>query len=132
MGDRTCKNYSTDGGDTLVIGGKLTIEAGATVDGVITAEVIDALNSTETGKALSAKQGKVINDKVVALGPIDTLVSTDATKALSAKQGKALKDAADAKIAANQAASVEATNPTVTEFNALLAKLKTAGLMAAD
>lgn len=34
--------------------------------------------------------------------------------------------------AANQAASSEATTPTVTEFNALLSKLKTAGLMVVD
>ena len=33
---------------------------------------------------------------------------------------------------ANQAASVETTNPTVEEFNALLAKLKAAGFMVAD
>ncbi|HAN20421.1 MAG: hypothetical protein A2Y15_08695 [Clostridiales bacterium GWF2_36_10] len=34
--------------------------------------------------------------------------------------------------AANQAASVEATTPTVAEFNALLVKLKAAGIMVAD
>lgn len=28
------KNYSTDGGDTLVIGGTLKVEAGATVEGL--------------------------------------------------------------------------------------------------
>jgi len=122
----------TDGGDTLVIGGTLTIEDGATVGGVITAAIVDNVASTDADKALSANQGKVLNDKIVALGPIDTLVSTDATKALSAKQGKALKDAADAKVATNQVDSVEATNPTVAEFNALLAKLKLAGLMVGD
>ena len=34
--------------------------------------------------------------------------------------------------AANQPASTEQTNPTVSEFNTLLASLKAAGLMAAD
>jgi hypothetical protein len=34
--------------------------------------------------------------------------------------------------AANQADSTESTSPTVTEFNALLAKLKAAGIMLAD
>ena len=29
-----CKNYKTDGGDTWVVGGKLKIEAGATVEGL--------------------------------------------------------------------------------------------------
>ena len=33
---------------------------------------------------------------------------------------------------ANQAASEEATSPTVAEFNALLTKLKAAGFMVAD
>jgi len=69
-------------------------------------------------------------DTVIAV--VDNLTSTSETSALSAKQGKVLKDAIDAKTAANQAASVETTNPTVAEFNALLAKLKAAGLMAAD
>jgi hypothetical protein len=36
------------------------------------------------------------------------------------------------KLAANQADSTELTSPTVAEFNALLAKLKAAGIMAAD
>ena len=34
MNDRMTKNYSTDGGDTLVIGGKLVIEEGAAVEGL--------------------------------------------------------------------------------------------------
>lgn len=127
MSDRTCKNYMTDGGDKLVIEGTIDLTA-ATVAGVVTAAVVDGLTSTDATKALSAKQGKVVNDKVVALGPVDNLESDDATKALSAKQGKALA----ARVAANQAASVEAATPTVAEFNALLLKLKAAGLMAAD
>lgn len=45
--------------------------------------------------------------------------------------GKILNNSG-ALLIANQAASVEATNPTVAEFNALLAKLKAAGLMVAD
>ena len=32
MNDHNCKNYFTDGGDTLVIGGALKVETGATVD----------------------------------------------------------------------------------------------------
>jgi hypothetical protein len=65
---------------------------------------------------------------------VDNLTSTDATKALSAKQGKALSDAKlTATPAANQASSTAATvGDLVTDFNALLTKLKAAGLMAAD
>ena len=62
---------------------------------------------------------------------VDALTSTSATSALSAKQGKVLSDALTAKTAANQADS-EATDVAglVTDFNALLAKLIAAGLMA--
>ena len=130
--NRTCKNYFADGGDTLVIGGTLTIENGATVEGTVSAAVVDSLVSTSATSALSAKQGKVLNDKIVALGPVDNLTSTDATKALSANQGKALKDAADAKVAVNQTDSTAADVPgVVADLNALLAKLIAAGLMAA-
>ena len=34
MKDRTTKNYFTDGGDTLVIGGKLVVEPDATLEGL--------------------------------------------------------------------------------------------------
>ena len=34
MIDHNCKNYFTDGGDTLVIGGALKVETGATVTGL--------------------------------------------------------------------------------------------------
>jgi hypothetical protein len=34
MNDHNCKNYFTGGGDTLVIGGALKVETGATVEGL--------------------------------------------------------------------------------------------------
>lgn len=104
------KNYTEQGGERTVIGGELEIAAGATlaiaegatVGGVVSAPVVDALNSTSTTSALSANQGKVLNDALTA------------------------------KTAANQADST-ATEVAglVTDFNALLAKLIAAGLMAA-
>ena len=120
MGDRTCKNYMDDGGDKLVIGGTLEIEAGASVTGITTATIVDGLTSTDATKALSAKQGKALKDAA------DTLTTT--VSGLTTTVGGKLT----ATVAANQAASVEATTPTVVEFNALLAKLKAAGLMTAD
>ncbi len=97
------KNYTEQGGDVTRIGGTLVIESGASVTGIAAAAIVD------------------------------NLTSEDADKALSAKQGKILKDAADAKMAANQAASAaEALADLLTDFNALLEKLKAAGLMAAD
>jgi len=95
-------NYTEQGGEKTVIGGTLEIATGASVTGITTATLVNNLTSTDTDKALTAAQGK------------------------------ALKDASDSKVAANQAASTEATSPTVAEFNALLAKLKAAGLMVAD
>jgi len=103
------KNYTEQGGEKTVIGGsleitasgKLTITEGATIEGILSVPVVDALDSTSATSALSAKQGKVLNDAIAA------------------------------KTAANQADST-ATEVAglVTDFNALLAKLKAAGLMA--
>lgn len=138
---RTAKNYTENGGDKTVIGGELeiaadatlTVKAGATVAGIVSAAVVDGLTSTSSTDALSANQGKVLNDAIVALGPVDALDSTSTVAALSAKQGKTLNDAIVAKTAAVQADSV-ATDVTglVTDFNALLAKLRTAGLLATE
>lgn len=73
--ERTCKNYSTDGGDKMVIGGSLVVEAGASVIGIVGV----------------------------------------------------------AAVAANQAASTASTIAgAVVDLNALIAKLKTAGIITAD
>ena len=79
---RNCKNYTTDGGDRLVIGGTLEIREGASV----------------TGLPLAAEDNA----------------------------GLVVKST-------NQVASV-ATDVAalVTDFNSLLQKLKTAGIMTAD
>ena len=37
------KNYTTDGGDKLVIGGTLEIKEGASVTGITTATIVDNL-----------------------------------------------------------------------------------------
>jgi len=57
--------------------------------------------------------------------------------ALTIKEGATLNIETGAKLnglpkAANQAASTETTSPTKAEFNALLEKLKAAGIMIAD
>ncbi|MDD4802293.1 MAG: hypothetical protein PHF24_05045 [Syntrophomonas sp.] len=105
------RNYTEQGGERTVIGGTLEIVAGGTLniaeganfEGVVIPTVVDALNSTSAASALSAKQGKVLNDAIAA------------------------------KTAANQADST-ATDAAglATDFNALLAKLKAVGLMAAE
>lgn len=61
--------------------------------GVTQTVVEDVLTSTSTTHALSAAQGKVLNDgKLNKSDVIDNLTTADATKALSAAQGKALSD----------------------------------------
>jgi coenzyme F420-reducing hydrogenase beta subunit len=91
-------------------------------------------NYTEQGGAVTHIGGTLaIEDGASVTGITTATLVNDLTtggtdKALTAEQGKVLA----ARVAANQAESVEATTPTVTEFNALLAKLKAAGLMVAD
>lgn len=128
-------NYTEQGGAKTVIGGELVIADGATVTGVLDASAATVVNDLTTGgtsDALSAEQGKALKALVDAKVPITAIVNSLTTGGiavpLSAEQGKVL----GARVAANQAASVEATTPTVTEFNALLTKLKAAGLMVAD
>ena len=132
MAEYNTLNYTEQGGEKTVIGGTLEIKEGATVLGVVTAEVVDSLTSTDADKALSANQGKVLkalaDAKVATAAIVNDLTTGGIAVPLSAEQGKTL----GARVAANQAASVEASYPTVTEFNALLSKLKAAGLMVAD
>lgn len=130
MTEYNCKNYSTDGGDKLVIGGTLEIADGASVTGITTATIVDNLTSTDATKALSAKQGKALNDAKVSIAAIvNDLTTGGVAVPLSAEQGKVLAG----RVAANQAASTAADIPGVlADLNALLTKLKAAGLMAAD
>lgn len=61
--------------------------------GVTQVVVENVLTSTSTTHALSAAQGKVLNDgKLNKSDVINDLTTTDTTKALSAAQGKALSD----------------------------------------
>lgn len=106
------KNYTEQGGEKTVIGGTIDL-TGATVVGVVTADVVNNLTTTAAGKALDARQGKTLKDAADALA---ITVSGKLT----------------ATAAANQADSTETTSPTTEEFNALLAKLKASGLMAAE
>ena len=129
---RSCKNYKDKGGDRLVIGGELEIKAGASVTGITTATIADNLTTNDATKALSAKQGvaikTLVDAKIATSAIVNDLTTGGAAVPLSAEQGKTLAG----RVAENQAASVEASTPTVTEFNALLAKLKAAGLMTDD
>ena len=111
MNDRMTKNYKTDGGNTWVIGGKLVIEEGAEVEGLgegggggytLPKASADTLGGVKVGAGLSVDENGVLSADGITP-------------------------------AANQAA-LEATEvaDVVTAFNALLTKLKTAGIMTAD
>lgn len=131
------KNYMQS--DKWVVGGTLKIEDGATVTGITTATIVDNLTSTDTDKALSAKQGKelktLVDAKIATSAIVNDLTTGGVAVPLSAEQGKSLATTVNGKltatIAAVQADSVATSiEGLVADFNALLAKLKTAGLMA--
>ena len=112
MNDRMTKNYSTDGGDTLVIGGKLVIEEGATVEGLggeggtpysLPSATAERLGGVKVGSGLSVDENGVLSADGITP-------------------------------AANQAAiggNAELSD-VATKVNDLLSALKSAGLMAAD
>ena len=103
------KNYFTEGGDELVIGGKLTVLEGAEVEGLsggggsytLPAATADKLGGIKVGSGLT------ITDGVLSATGITPAEAQDDSTASSYT---GLKD----------------------DFNALLAKLRAAGLLAAN
>ena len=103
------KNYMAHGGDELVIGGKLTILEGATVEGLsgggggssytLPTATADTLGGVKVGTGLTITDGVLS-----ATGVTPAAAQADSTASTIA----ALKE----------------------DFNALLAKLRTAGLLA--
>ena len=100
------KNYTEQGGETTHFGGKVVFEEGVEVEGLSA----DPLNKASADTLGGVKVGEGL--------------SIDADGVLSAD---------GVTPAENQADSTATTIAgLVTDFNALLAKLKTAGLMTAD
>lgn len=119
------KNYTEQGGEKTVIGGTLEIKEGASVTGLSANPLLEATEETLGGvKAAAADEGDTVEIKIGEDGKLYApTYPTDATESVSGL----------VKMAANQADSIaEDTATLVTDFNALLAKLKAAGLMAAD
>lgn len=92
----------------------------------LVATVVDNLNSTSNIDALSANQGKVLNEKIDNLNIpqiVDSLDSTDTTKALSANQGKILNDKFNKKYSgvrsANYLFATKPVSPTSTNAGTL-------------
>lgn len=119
------KNYTEQGGEKTVIGGTLEIKEGASVTGLSADPLLVATEETFGGvKAAAADEGDTVEIKIGEDGKLYApTYPTDATESVSGL----------VKMAANQADSIaEDTATLVTDFNALLAKLKAVGLMAAD
>jgi len=118
------KNYTEQGGDKTVIGGTLEIKEGAIVTGL-----------PSTGYTLPQAIAE-------ALGGVKASpkLETDTVEAKIGENGKlyvpgypTIPETQTIPVAENQTASTAATvEALVTDFNALLAKLKSAGIMAAD
>ena len=193
MGYNT-KNYLTDNGDELVIGGTLTVSDGATVTGLTetaaaasaaalggvkaadrsaetdTVEikigtdsklyapaytVLAAATATDLGGIIAAGRTAETDTVEIKIGTDSKLYAPALTAAAASTLGGVMaanrtaetdtvevKIGTDSKlyapvyptvpVATNQVDSIEVTSPTVAEFNALLLKLKTAGLMEDD
>jgi hypothetical protein len=123
------KNYAAHGGEEWVIGGKLTILEGATVEGLTATAA--AASADALGGIKAAERG--VGDTVEAK------IGEDAKLYVPAYPEDYVLPAATAdtlggvKLAANQVDSAASTIAGLNiEFNALLVKLKAAGIMAPD
>ena len=117
------KNYTEQGGEKTIIGGTLEIKDGASVTGLSADPLLVATEDTLGGvKAAAAGEDDTVEVKIGEDSKLYVpTYPTDATESISGL----------VKAAANQADSMaEDTVTLVTDFNALLAKLKAAGLMA--
>lgn len=113
-----CKNFFAHGGNELVVGGKLTVLEGATVEGLANAEQLVAATADTLGcvKAAAKAETDTVPAKIGADGVLYVPTYPDAVTP-----------------AANQADSTATTVAGLKDdLNALLAKLKAAGLMEAD
>ena len=126
---RVTRNYHAHGGEEWVVGGKLTFLPGATVEGL-----------TQTAAAASADAlGGVKAEAKDELYTVEVKIGADGKLYIPAYPEEYVLPAASAealggvKAAANQSDSVAATIAELkTDLNALLAKLKVAGVMAPD
>ena len=117
MNDRVTKNYFKDGGDTLVIGGKLVVEEGAEVEG------LDTGGSSDIPVATKHDLGTVRIGTGLDITTSGTLSVGHATTSL---YGGIKMLPYQANTSAGSLTDLE------TEFNALLTALRAAGVMATE
>ena len=123
------RNYAAHGGGEWVIGGKLTVLSGATVEG-LTATAAPA-SATALGGVKAA--AKAVTDTVEAKIGEDAKLYVPAYPEDYVLPSATADALGGVKLAANQVDSTASTIAALNiEFNALLAKLKAAGIMAPD
>ena len=110
------KNYTEQGGDVTHIGGKLIIEDGAEVEG------LDGGGGSYTLPTASAD----------TLGGVKAKAKDSETVEVAVDEGGKLYVPAVPKIAHQAASEASEVADLVSQFNALLTALQTAGLMEAD
>jgi len=123
------RNYAAHGGGEWVIGGKLTVLEGATVTG-LTATAAPA-NAEALGGVKAA--AKAVTDTVEAKIGEDAKLYVPSYPEDYVLPSAAVDALGGVMLAENQVDSVASTIAGLNlEFNALLAKLKAAGIMAPD
>ncbi len=123
------RNYAAHGGGEWVIGGKLTVLEGATIQG-LTATAAPASAEELGGIKASAKAE---TDTVEAKIGEDSKLYVPAYPEAYVLPAAMADELGGVKLAVNQVDSTASTIASLNlEFNALLAKLKAAGIMAPD
>lgn len=114
------KNYMEQGGGKLVIDGELVVTENATVTGLVDVAQLKKPTATQFGgvKAAAAGEDDTVEVKVASTGKLYVPTYPTIPEIPVA-----------ANIPASEATTVESL---LADFNALLAALKAAGLMAAD
>ena len=115
MNEHVTKNYMTEGGDTLVIGGRLVVEEGAVVEGLggggsLSPATASNLGGVKVGAGLSAAEDGTLS------------VAGATTEAFGGmKQLPYMADFTDSALMSFES-----------HFNQLLAAMRTAGIMASE
>ena len=123
------RNYAAHGGGEWVIGGKLTILEGATVEGLTATAA--AASADALGGIKAAERG--VGDTVEAKIGEDAKLYVPASPEDYVLPAATADTLGGVKLAANQVDSAASTIAGLNiEFNALLVKLKAAGIMAPD
>jgi hypothetical protein len=123
------KNYAAHGGNEWVVGGKLTILDGATVTGI--AATAEAASAEALGGVKAVAKGE--QDTIEVKIGTDSKLYVPAYPETYTLPGAAADTLGGVTLAANQADSTASTVAGLKDdLNALLAKLKVSGVMAAD